>query len=188
MRSKDTVNSVYNGILRNTLLFAKGITCQEAIILVGKGLLRYSDLTKASFGNLPLELIAEYAKEHGKDSACYMKDKTEFKKCNEKMHAISKAVESRYPGEFAGGISLVAAILFITNHEEEPWLYDDENVAAESAIREYSSRYEYLNRLEEKSARKHVAELTIDFSRKNSGARLLKGASKKKAQRKPELV
>lgn len=88
MRTNEEIEMHVNATVRCILRASKGISEQEAKMLAYKGLLRYDDLYRVREMPLALDLIAEYAKEHGKDYHEYWKSKEEWEEYD-KTHPVS---------------------------------------------------------------------------------------------------
>ncbi len=86
MRTDEEIEMHISAIVRCILMASNGISEQEARLLAYKGLLRYDDLFRVREMPLALDLIADYAKEHGKDYHEYWKTKEEWDEYDKVHH------------------------------------------------------------------------------------------------------
>ena len=89
MRTAEEIQLHVDATIRCILRASKGISEKEAELLAYKGLLRYDDLYRVREMPLALDLIAEYAREHGKDYHDYWKSKEEREEYDA-LHPITK--------------------------------------------------------------------------------------------------
>ena len=96
MRTNEEIQMHVNATVRCILMASKGISEQDAELLAYKGLLRYDHLYHVREMPLALDLIADYAKEHGKDYHDYWKSKEEWEEYD-RLHqeSVSPGVASK---------------------------------------------------------------------------------------------